>query len=160
MIYIVEVTAPGKANAWFAFDREDFSLKVRAAKEREGRVIFAAATPRGLLEAAGFTPDSPEAGASHGWIFELADKHGWDTELYRADELLGEGVYESEPVSEFEACVAALAEGLEGCRVYLSDQSAMNALYGDPFYQGREGFPAHMALREQLIAMEVISDDM
>ncbi|WP_367025743.1 hypothetical protein ABZN20_14835 [Methylococcus sp. ANG] len=160
MIYVVEVPSPGKANAWFAFDREDFSRKVRAAKEQDGRVIFAVTSPRRLLEAAGLTPESPEAGASHGPILELAEKHGWDTELYRADDLLGEGVYDSEPVSEFEACVAALADGLEGCRVYLSDQSAMNALYGDPFYQGREGFPAHMALREQLIAMEVISDDM
>jgi hypothetical protein len=160
MIYVVEVTSPAKANAWFAFDREDFSRKVRAAKEREGRVIFTVTSPRRLLEAAGFTPESPEAGASHGPIFELAEKHGWDTELYRADALLGEGIYEFEPVSEFEACVAALAEGLEACRIYLSDESATNALYGDPFYQGREGFPAHMALRDQLIALEVISDDM
>ncbi|QJD29223.1 hypothetical protein [Methylococcus geothermalis] len=160
MIYVVEVTSPGKANAWFAFDREDFSRKVRVAKERDGCVIFAVATPRKLLEAAGLTPESPAARASHATIFELADKHGWDTELYRADELLGEGVYESEPVSEFEACVAALAEGLEACRIYLSDESATNALYGDPFYQGREGFAAHRALRDQLIALEVISDDM
>jgi hypothetical protein len=160
MIYVVEVPSPGKANAWFAFDREDFSRKVRAAKEQEGRVIFAAASPREMLESAGLTTESPEAQANHGRVFELAEKHGWDTGLYRADDLLGEGVYDAEPVSEFEACVATLAEGLEACRIYLSDESATNALYGDPFYQGREGFPAHMALREQLIAMEVISDDM
>ncbi|CAI8776138.1 MULTISPECIES: hypothetical protein [Methylococcus] len=160
MIHVVEVTSPGKANAWFAFDREDFSRKVSVAKAREGRVIFTVTSPRRLLEAAGLTPQSPEAGASHGPIFELAEKHGWDTDLYRADDLLGEGVYDPEPVSEFEACVATLAEGLHACRVYLSDESASRALYGDPFYQGREGFPAHMALREQLIALEVISDDL
>ncbi|MDF9391065.1 MULTISPECIES: hypothetical protein [Methylococcus] len=160
MIYVVEVTSPGKANAWFAFDREDFSRKVRAAKEREGRVIFATTSPRQLLEAAGLTPASPEAEAGNGPIFELAEKYGWDTDLYRADDLLGEGVYDPEPVSEFEACVASLADGLHACRIYLSDESATDALYGDPFYQGREGFAAHMALRDQLIALEVISDDL
>ena len=36
----------------------------------------------------------------------------------------------------------------------------MDALHSDPLYAGREGFYAHMALRDQLIALEVLSDDM
>lgn len=160
MIYIVEIPDPGKANAWFAFDPQDFSRKVHAAKGQGDGTIFAAASPRQQLETAGETPEAPGARATHGWIFDLAEQHGWDTELYRADYLLGEGIYDAEPVSEFEACIAALAHDLQACRVYLSDESAMSALYRDPIYQGREGFSAHMALREQLIALEVISDDM
>jgi hypothetical protein len=86
--------------------------------------------------------------------------YGWDTPLYRADYLLGRGVYQAEPVAEFEACFAAIKHDLKTCRMYLSDAEAAAELYRDPLYAGREGFFAHMALREQLIAMEVISDDL
>jgi hypothetical protein len=146
--------------AWFAFDLEDFGRKVRAAKAAEGRTVFEALTPRGQLEEAGLDPESPEARAVRPETFALAEQYGWDTPLYRADYLLEPGVWQAEPVSELDAYAAAVAEGREACRVYLSDQAAETALYRDPLYQGREGFYAHMALREQLIAMEAISDEM
>lgn len=160
MIYVVEIPREGRPLAWFAFDPEDFGRKVRAAKAAEGRTVFAARSPRQQLESAGLSPDSPEAPAAQPEAFDLAERHGWDTPLYRADYLLEPGVWQTEPVSELEACAAAVADGREACRVYLSDQSAETALYRDPLYQGREGFYAHMALREQLIAMEAISDDL
>ena len=74
--------------------------------------------------------------------------------------MLGEGIYQAEPVSELRACVAALVDTLQTCRVYPDDQTALDALYRDPLYQGRDGFYAHMALREQLIALEVLADDL
>ena len=159
MIYVVEFPHQARPSAWFAFEKEDFARKVRA-KRAGDRVIFAAETPRRQLEATGHTPDSPEARSAQAGIFELAEAHGWDTPLYRADYLLGDGIYQAEPVSEFDAHVVAIAHGLQTCRIYLSDEAATNALYRDPLYDGREGLYAHLALREQLIALEVISDDL
>ena len=43
--------------------------------------------------------------------------------------------------------------------MYPHDETALDALYRDPLYQGRAGFYAHMALQEQLIALEVPADD-
>ena len=56
--------------------------------------------------------------------------------------------------------LAALAGPLQSCRLHPDDETALEALYGDPLYQGREGFYRHMALREQLIALEVLADDL
>ena len=160
MIYVVEIPHEARARAWFAFDQQDFARKVRAAREPGDWTLFTASTPRQLLEATGIAEETPVARGEYPEIFELADLHGWDTVLCRADYLLGHGVYQLDPVSEFEACVGAVAHDLRACRVYLSDEAATSALYRDPLYDGREGFHAHMALREQLIAMEVISDDL
>lgn len=159
MIYVVEFPHHGRPTAWFAFDREDFARKVHA--RRTGKhTLSSAASARQRLDAAGLAPDSADARQSEPEVFRLADTHGWDTPLYRADDLPGEGVNRTETVSEFDACVAAIAAGLKACRVYLSDQAATAALYQDPLYDGLEGFHAHMALREQLIALEVIADDL
>lgn len=159
MIYVVEFPQQGRPTAWFAFDKQDFTRKVQARRASD-KTLFEAVTPRQQLEAAGYTPDSPGARSEQARTFELAEANGWDTMLYRADYLLGEGVYQSGPVAEFDACLAAVGHGLQACRVYLSDGAAMAALYQDPLYNPREGFHAHMALREQLIALEVISDDL
>ncbi|MDD5034567.1 MAG: hypothetical protein PHE55_07385 [Methylococcaceae bacterium] len=158
MIYVVEFPHQGPAHAWFAFEQQDFSRKTHAAKTRNGWTVYEAESARQLLEKTG--TDSGEARSEPAWLFDLAERQGWDTVLYRADYLLGQGIYQTEPVSEFEACVAAITHDLSACRVYLSDAAAMNALYRDPLYDGREGFHAHMALREQLIALEVISDEL
>ena len=160
MIYVVEVPAEGKARVWFAFDEEDLARKVYASKQREAWVIFESATPRQSLEAHGKMPATQGAAEEHADIFKLADAYGWDVVLYRADYLLGHGRYQTEPVAEVAACLAAVKHDLKTCRIYPSDEVAATELYRDPLFGGREGFVAHMALREQLIAMEVISDDL
>ena len=109
MIYTVEVPSPGKANAWFAFDQGDFVGKVHAAKATDDWTIYATTTPRQQLELIGDTAESSAAREAYAWIFKLAEEHGWDTLLYRADYLLSHGLFQTEPVSEFEACVAAVA---------------------------------------------------
>jgi hypothetical protein len=119
--------------------------------------IHAVASARELLTASGAAADAPNA---PDWIAELAGRHGWDTPLYRADALLEPGRYQPEPVSALHAHLAALAAPLQSCRLHPSDESALEALYGDPLYQGRAGFYPHMALREQLIALEVLADDL
>jgi hypothetical protein len=109
MIYVVEFPRQGRAHAWFAFNRDDFVLKVRATRARDG------------LDAA---PN------------------------------------QAEPLDEFDASVAALARDLKACRVYLDDEDAIAALQRDPLLDPTEHFYAHMALREQLIAMEAMEEDM
>ncbi len=104
MIYIVEIPHQKRPHAWFAFNREDFVLKVRATH--------------------GLKAD-PDAAAN-----------------------------------AFDDCVAALAHELKDYRVHLSDELAIGALQSDPFYDRHEGFYAHMALREQLVAMDALEDDL
>lgn len=159
MIYVVEFPHQARPSAWFAFDQDDFVRKVRVRWTGD-LILFAAASPRQMLEAVGLNTDSAGARGAHPSIFDLAEAHGWDSRLYRADYLLGHGVYQVEPVSEFEAYVAAIAHDLHTCRIYPTDEAATNALYGDPLYDGREGLYAHVALRDQLVALEVISDDL
>ena len=72
----------------------------------------------------------------------------------------GQDVCQAGAVDEFEACVDALARDLKECRVYLSDELAIGALQSDPLYDKYQGFYAHMALREQLVAMDALEDDL
>lgn len=160
MIYIVEFPHQGRAHAWFAFNRDDFVRKVRASRARDGWVIFEALSVRERLAARGMNPDTPDAERTHADLFALSRVHGWDAPLYRADHVFGQGVVQAEPVDEFDASVAALAQYLKTCRVHLSDEQAIAALQRDPLYDPQQGFYAHMALREQLIATEAMEEDM
>jgi len=72
----------------------------------------------------------------------------------------GQDVCPAGAVNEFEDCVDALARDLKECRVYLSDELAIGALQSDPLYDKYQGFYAHMALREQLVAMDALEDDL
>jgi hypothetical protein len=159
MIYIVEFPHQGRAHAWFAFNRDDFVRKVCATRGREGWVIFEAASARDRLAARGATPETADGAQQHPDLFELARAHGWDAPLYRADHLLGQGVLQAEPVDGFDASVAVLAQDLKACRVYLHDEQAIAALQREPLLDPKDGFYAHMALREQLIAMEAMEED-
>lgn len=159
MIYIVEFPHQGRPHAWFAFDRDDFVRKVNAVHAREGRVIFEALSARERLAGSGMSPASPDAAQTHVELFALAHVHGWDVPLYRSDPVLGEGVLQAAPVDEFDASVTALAHDLQACRVHLTDEQAIAALQRDPLYDPDEGFYAHMALRQQLIAMDAMEED-
>jgi len=160
MIYVVEFPHQGRAHAWFAFNRDDFVRKVRAIRTREGWVIFEALSAQQRLAAAGMSPESPSAAQTHAELFALANTHGWDAPLYRADHVYGQGVLQAEPVDEFNASVGALVQDLKTCRVHLSDEQAIDALQRDPLYDPDEGFYAHMALRQQLIAMDAMEEDL
>lgn len=159
MIYVVEFPQQGRAHAWFAFDRDDFVQKVNATRQREGWVIFEARTARERLAANGLSPEAATITQQHAILFAKANAHGWDTPLYRADYLLGPGELQPEPVDAFNASVAALACDLKHCRVHISDEQAIAALQHDPLYDPNEGFYAHMALREQLIATDAMEED-
>lgn len=62
-------------------------------------------------------------------------------------------------LEDFDASVAVLERAVKACRVYMHDELAIRALHSDPLLDPKEGFYAHMALREQLIAMEAMEED-
>jgi hypothetical protein len=106
-------------------------------------MIFVVETPAGAEPRAWFAYDDEDLlhkaaarGALHGW-----EAHAGATTLR---ELLG----------------AALQAHVE-CRIYWSEVEATAAFErrADPAWQGR-GWRARWALREQLIALEVLADDL
>ena len=158
MLYVVEIPEQGKPKSWFAFDENDLMRKVQVAKTQPYPVVYVETTARQQL--AKLASDSIEHETERQQLQALGEQHGFDTALYRADYLLGPAVYQTEVVDELEACVSALNADLKLCRIYGSETAAVNALYHDPVFDPYKEFYNHMALREQLIAMEVISDDL
>jgi hypothetical protein len=141
MIHIVEINEQHRACAWFAFDEADFIRKVQVDHGTQpDMLIYAQTTARQLAAEA------------------LAAQYGWDTPLYRADYLLGQGAYQTEPVSELRASLAAVASASD-FRIYPDDGTAADELDRDPLFQTREGFEAGRKLRAQLVEMEVLAED-
>lgn len=159
MIFVVEQPDEGAARAWFAFDDEDFLRKVCAQDPLPEWQVFDVASARELLELTNRTPLSPDTRSACPAICALADAHGWDTPLYRADHLLGVGHFRAEPVSVLEAGLAALSRRGGQWRVYGNEQVAMAAVdQPDPLFDTPSGWRARWALREQLIAVEALAD--
>lgn len=161
MIYVVELPPAGDPKAWFAYDDADFARKVVADDPLQGWEIHDQITPRGLLESLGHDAVNASARAECPAVCALGDAHGWDAPLYRADHLLGRGVLSAEPVSERDALVAALAaRGGESC-IYWTDTEAVAAFEGaDPRISVPERWRARHALYQQLLALEVLADDL
>jgi hypothetical protein len=156
MIYVVEFPEQGKAHAWFAFEQQDLLRKIYATDTRKEWEIFDVVTARELLELLGKTADTPDARDEFPAICSLADQHGWDTPLYRADYLLGEGAFQPEVVSETDACIAALTRRTQACKIYWSDTQATAALENDPIFDSEAGSRGREALRDQLVALEIL----
>ncbi|HAF00120.1 MAG TPA: hypothetical protein DCO68_11940 [Methylophilaceae bacterium] len=150
MIHVVEINEQNRARVWFAFDEADFVRKVQANfGETTENIIFEQTTPQQLLH-------SKHASAEI--ISALVAQFGADTIVYRADYLLGHGVYQVESVSALRASLAAVAS-VADFRVYTSDEDAAEELDRDPLYKSKEGFEAALKLRAQLVEMEVIAED-
>lgn len=156
MIYVVEFPQQGRAHAWFAFDQHDMLRKIYATDTRKEWEIFDVVTARELLELLGKTAESADARNEFPAICSLGDEHGWDTPLYRADYLLGEGVFQATAVSESDACIAALARRTLAYKIYWTDSQATAALESDPVFDGDAGYWAKDALRSQLVALEIL----
>jgi hypothetical protein len=156
MIYIVEFPEQSKAHAWFAFDRQDFLRKIYVSDVRKEWEIFDVVTARELLELVGKTADAADAREEFPAICSLGKQHGWDTPLYRADYLLGEGVFDVEAVSEIDACVAALAQRSPRHKIFWSDSQATAAMEHDPIFDNEAGSWGREALNAQLVALEIL----
>ena len=156
MIHIVEIPQHGRAHAWFAFDQQDLLRKIYASDARKAWEIFDVATVIELLDSLSQTADTPEVRQRYPALCSLGDQHGWDTPLYRADYLLGNGVMQTEPVTETDACVAALKQRTTNCQLYWTDTQAMAAIEIEPVVPGAVGYRARDVLREQLITLEIL----
>ena len=156
MIYVVEFPEQGRAHAWFAFEKQDLMRKIYVTDTRKEWEIFDVVTARELLELPGKTPDTPDVRDEFPAICSLADQYGWDTPLYRADYLLGDGVFQPEAVTETDACVAALTRRTKACKIYWSDTQATAALENDPIFDSEAGSWARDALRDQLVSLEIL----
>lgn len=164
MIFVVEMPPEREPQAWFAFDDEDLLRKVAVAVGSEPWEVWDERSPRELLEMAEATPETPGAAERFPALFALGVTHGWDTTLVRADFVDAPdddpGLYRAAAITPLEAAVAALQSQGGPMRLYRSEDIALSAVdLPDPLYDAPGGWRARLALRQQLIATEVLADD-
>lgn len=169
MIFVVEVPHEGHPHAWFAYEAEDLLGKVAAEDACQPWEIHDQTSARELFDMVGVSPGAAQAATDFPGISRLAQEFGLDTPLYRADHLLERGCYQPQAVSVEAACEAALrqrvvpaAEGgvLRDLRIYWSEPEAVLAIEGqDPFFLEKGNWRALHALREQLLALDVLAAD-
>lgn len=158
MIYVLEVPPQDAPRAWFAFDDDDLMRKTAAAVGAEPWELWDERTARELLELFDATPESADVEQLYPGIVALGREYGWDHLLYRADAVLGRGLYSNEAVSVQRACEAALQARCTA-RVWKDEEEAVLAFEADadPLWSGT-GWKARWALREQLIATEALAE--
>lgn len=169
MIFVVEVPHDGHPHAWFAYEGEDLLGKIAAEDEFQPWEIFDRTSARELFDLVGAQHDAPGVSEAFPGISRLAQEFGLDTPLFRADHLLERGCYQPEAVTVEAACEAALKRrkspleeggGLRDYRIYWSEPDAVLAIEGqDPFFAEKGNWRALHALREQLLALDVLAAD-
>lgn len=161
MIYVVEAPPQGDARAWFAFDEDDLLRKVAAGDARAAHEIWDSASARELLDLFDESPDSVGVDERCPGVHALGIGFGWDTPLFRADYLQDRGLYTPEPVRLVDACRAALRARGGEWRFYEGEQHALIAVdKPDALYDRPGGWRTRWALRQQLIAVEALADDL
>lgn len=88
--------------SWAENESPDYNTWYESTTARKLLDDLLCETPDSILEADEELREEAE------WIIDLADEHGWDTRLTRADHLLGEGEYTADDVSKVEAAIAAI----------------------------------------------------
>lgn len=150
---------PRDPQAWFAFDDQDLLHKVSSAVDASPWEIWDCTSARELLDLVDEAPDRPGVHERFPAMWALGEREGWDTPLYRADALLGAGIFRREPVRPLDACIAALRARGGELRVYADEPAALAAADApDPWFDRPGGWRARWALREQLIATEALAD--
>lgn len=161
MIYVVEFPGAGDPRAWFAFDDDDLLRKVAAGDGRSAHEIWDRASARELLDLFDESPDAVGASERYPGVYALGVEFGWDTPLFRADYLQEPGLYAPEPVRLVDACRGALRARGGEWRFYEGEQHALVAVdKPDVLYDQPGGWRARWALRQQLIAVEALADDL
>ncbi len=161
MIYVVHAPEQGEPSAWFAFDDDDLLRKVAANDGKPEHEIWDSASATELLELFDEHPDNPGAADRYPGICTLGAEFGWRTPLFRADYLQTPGLYAPEPVRLVDACRAALRARGGEWRFYEGEQHALIAVdKPDALYDRPGGWRARWALRQQLIAVEALADDL
>lgn len=171
MIFVVEVPHQGVPHAWFAFDGEDLLQKVAADDPREAWEIHDLATPRELFDLLGISPESEDVAQQYPGLHAVAQEHGLDTVLSRADYVVEPGSYNPELISVERACHAALlartqatqstSARLRQVAVFWTEQQAVLATEAKdlPLFTDAGGWRALHALREQLLALDVLAEN-
>lgn len=161
MIYVVEAPPSGEAKAWFAFDDDDLLRKVAEGDDRAAHEIFDIASARELLDLFDEAPGMAGVESRYPAICALGAEHGWDAPLFRADYLQDPGLYAPRPVRAVDACRAALRARGGEWRFYEGEQHALTAVdKPDALFDRPGGWRARWALRQQLIAVEALADDL
>ncbi len=159
MIFVVQGPVEAEPRAWFAFDEADLLEKVCAEDALHPWEVWDCATARELLDLVDESPERPGLQERFPAMFALGEREGWDPPLYRADHLTPRGSYRPEPIPRLDACLAALRSRGGEFRVYGDEAAALIAADApDPWFDGDGGWRARWALREQLIATEVLAD--
>lgn len=107
--------ADKRGDEFFLIDQQGRKQKTRvtwlllaSADRNDGKVTLETTTARRLLDNLyGLAPETitPDDKDDVTWIESLADKHGWDTMLFRADDI-AEGEYTPKAISKHEALLA------------------------------------------------------
>lgn len=161
MIYVVHAPAAGEPTAWFAFDDADLLRKVAALDAKAEHEIWDCASARDLLDLFDEAPDAAGVAQRYPGICTLGAEFGWETALFRADYLQAPGLYAPEPVRLVDACRAALRARGGEWRFYEGEQHALIAVdKPDVLFDRPGGWRARWALRQQLIAVEALADDL
>lgn len=161
MIHVVVVPERGEPHAWFAFDEADLLRKVAADDAKAPHEIWDCASARELLELFDETPERDGVAGRFPGICALGAEHGWDLPLFRADYLQPAGLYAPEPVRLVDACRAALRARGGQWRFYEGEPHALVAVdKPDELYDRPGGWRVRWALRQQLIAVEALADDL
>jgi hypothetical protein len=159
MIHVIEMPADASPHAWFAFDEDDLLRKTAALLDCEPWSVWDQTSARELLELSDLRPEEARAREAYPALCALGEAHGWDTPLYRADALRGAGMLSPEAVVVAEACAAALRQR-HAMRLYGDDTAAMGAFErGESEFAPHGDWHARWALREQLVALELLADD-
>jgi len=161
MIYVVEVPPQGESRAWFAFDDVDLLRKVAEGGAAAIHEIWDVASAREILDLFGADPADADIDECYPDIYALGVENGWDAPLFRADFLQERGLYTSTPIRMVDACRAALRARGGQWRFYEGEQHALVAVdRPDALYDQPGGWRARWALRQQLIAVEALADDL
>jgi hypothetical protein len=162
-IYVVEIPHQRKPSAWSALDQADFVKGVRSAHaaSRSGDTLFEKVTARELAGQFGYeAEDVVRMREDDPFLLDLAEKHGWDRPLYRADYINGvAAAYQAEPISEYDACVAYIRQDLSSCLVYDTDEEALQAVQSGADWNRHGGVQAREALRAVLVRNSVLGID-
>lgn len=161
MFYVVHAPSSGEPRAWFAFDADDLLRKVAAGDARPAHEIWDRASARELLALFDEAPSGEAVAQRFPGLCAMARAVGWDTPLYRADYLQTPGLYAPEPVAPADACRAALRARGGDWRFYDGEAQALDAVdRPDALFDRPGGWRARHALRQQLIAVEALADDL
>ena len=161
MIYVVHHREDSEPTAWFAFDADDLLRKVAAGDALPAHAIWDCTSARELLDLFDETPAAPGVRERFPGLWALGEADGWDTPLYRADHLQDAGLYSPAALRCEDACFAALRARGGAWKFYENEPHALAAVdQPDPLYDAPGGWRARHALRQQLIAVEALADDL